>query len=40
MGRKSQWFAKAVEQNDKVIGHYLKIKVYQYVGVITLRCLI
>ncbi|MDU9750692.1 IS1 family transposase, partial [Escherichia coli] len=28
-------FSKSVELHDKVIGHYLNIKHYQYVGVIT-----
>ncbi|MGO0272815.1 IS1 family transposase, partial [Escherichia coli] len=29
-------FSKSVELHDKVIGHYLNIKHYQSVGVITL----
>ncbi|MDU9738184.1 IS1 family transposase, partial [Escherichia coli] len=33
--RKSLSFSKSVELHDKVIGHYLNIKHYQYVGVIT-----
>ncbi|HBA77609.1 MAG TPA: hypothetical protein DCZ67_20415, partial [Shigella sp.] len=28
-------FSKSVELHDKVIGHYLNIKHYQKVGVIT-----
>ncbi|MGO0467826.1 IS1 family transposase, partial [Escherichia coli] len=32
---KSLSFSKSVELHDKVIGHYLNIKHYQYVGVIT-----
>ncbi|HAU61198.1 MAG TPA: hypothetical protein DCW75_03405, partial [Shigella sp.] len=28
-------FSKSVELHDKVIGHYLNIKHYQQVGVIT-----
>jgi insertion element IS1 protein InsB len=35
LGRKSLSFSKSVELHDKVIGHYLNIKHYQYVGVIT-----
>ncbi|MBE0911313.1 IS1 family transposase, partial [Escherichia coli] len=30
-------FSKSVELHDKVIGHYLNIKHYLYVGVITPR---
>ncbi|MDU9683358.1 IS1 family transposase, partial [Escherichia coli] len=33
--RKSLSFSKSVELHDTVIGHYLHIKHYQYVGVIT-----
>ncbi|WP_289490480.1 IS1 family transposase, partial [Klebsiella pneumoniae] len=29
LGSKSLSFSKSVELNDKVIGHYLKIKQYQ-----------
>ncbi|WP_285001553.1 IS1 family transposase, partial [Escherichia coli] len=32
-------FSKSVELHDKVIGHYIKIKHYQYVGVITARAI-
>ncbi|MGO0234921.1 IS1 family transposase, partial [Escherichia coli] len=32
---KSLSYSKSVELHDKVIGHYLNIKHYQYVGVIT-----
>ncbi len=35
LGRKSLSFSKSVELHDKVIGHYLNIKHYQEVGVIT-----
>ncbi|PQM97888.1 IS1 family transposase, partial [Shigella dysenteriae] len=35
LGRKSLSFSKSVELHDKVIGHYLNIKHYQLVGVIT-----
>ena len=35
LGRKSLSFSKSVELHDKVIGHYLNIKHYQQVGVIT-----
>ncbi len=35
LGRKSLSFLKSVELHDKVIGHYLNIKHYQYVGIIT-----
>ena len=35
LGRKSLSFSKSVELHDKVIGHYLNIKHYQSVGVIT-----
>ncbi len=35
LGRKSLSFSKSVELHDKVIGHYLNIKHYQKVGVIT-----
>ncbi|WP_289478694.1 IS1 family transposase, partial [Klebsiella pneumoniae] len=28
-------FSKSVELHDKVIGHYLNLKHYHYVGVIT-----
>ncbi|MDO1701274.1 IS1 family transposase, partial [Escherichia coli] len=35
LGRKSLAFSKAVELHDKVIEHYLNIKHYQEVGVIT-----
>ncbi|XNM89696.1 IS1 family transposase [Escherichia coli] len=31
----SLWSPNPVELHDKVIGHYLNIKHYQYVGVIT-----
>ncbi|TNW68791.1 hypothetical protein FIM11_15120, partial [Escherichia coli] len=34
-GRKSLSSSKSVELHDKVIGHYLNIKQYQKVGVIT-----
>ena len=37
LGRKSLSFSKSVELHDKVIGHYLNIKHYQLVGVITLN---
>ncbi|WP_434542955.1 IS1 family transposase, partial [Escherichia coli] len=37
LGRKSLSFSKSVELHDKVIGHYLNIKHYQEVGVITHR---
>ncbi|PQM93400.1 hypothetical protein C5K20_13550, partial [Shigella flexneri] len=33
--RKPLSVSKSVELNDKVIGHYLNIKHYQKVGVIT-----
>ena len=35
LGRKLLSFSKSVELHDKVIGHYLNIKHYQKVGVIT-----
>ncbi|MRE31943.1 hypothetical protein GII60_23605, partial [Escherichia coli] len=35
--RKSLSFSKSVELHDIVIGHYLNLKQYQYVGVTTLR---
>ncbi|PLA84567.1 IS1 family transposase, partial [Escherichia coli] len=35
LGRKSLSFSRSVELHDKVIGHYLNIKHYQKVGVIT-----
>ena len=35
LGRKSLSFSKSVELHDKVIGHYLNIKHYQQIGVIT-----
>ncbi|MRE30859.1 hypothetical protein GII60_17685, partial [Escherichia coli] len=37
LGRKSLSFSKSVELHDKVIGHYLNIKHYQEVGVITAK---
>ncbi|WP_289478660.1 IS1 family transposase, partial [Klebsiella pneumoniae] len=37
LGRKSLSFSKSVELHDKVIGHYLNINNYHYVGVITAR---
>ncbi|WP_284997516.1 IS1 family transposase, partial [Escherichia coli] len=35
LGRKSLSFSISVDLHDKVIGHFLNIKHYQYVGVIT-----
>ncbi|MDP0886076.1 IS1 family transposase, partial [Klebsiella pneumoniae] len=35
LGRKSLSFSKSVELHDKVIGHFLNIKLYQKVGLIT-----
>ncbi|WP_332114724.1 IS1 family transposase, partial [Escherichia coli] len=40
LGRKSLSFSKSVELHDKVIGHYLNIKHYQQVGVITLLAVV
>ncbi|MBE0895182.1 hypothetical protein IH698_16910, partial [Escherichia coli] len=37
LGRKSLSFSKSVELHDKVFGHYLNIKLYKYVVVITLE---
>ncbi|MBC9221896.1 hypothetical protein IBK32_09290, partial [Escherichia coli] len=34
-GRKSLSLSKSVELHEKVMGHFVKIKDYQYVGVFT-----
>ncbi|RVR47557.1 hypothetical protein EOL26_19425, partial [Escherichia coli] len=39
-GRKALSFSTAGERDDKGSGHYLNIKHYQYVGVITIQPLL